>query len=83
MELLLDRPEDQEPEGPDLQVLFGEDRIFMVIAVELLAEEEGEFGQVGEFEGGDRAEDLLLERGGRQDEVPEIGRLSGPKARQG
>ena len=73
VELVLDGPEDEQAERPDLRVLFGEDGVFMVVAVELLAEEEGELGQVGEFEGRDRAEDLLLERGGRQDEVPEVG----------
>src|SRR5665647_2765563 len=32
VQLLLGGPQDEEPEGPDLQVLFREDGIFMVIA---------------------------------------------------
>ncbi len=75
MEHVLDVAQDEQAEGPERRILFGEDGILMVVAVELLAEEKSEFGQVGEFQGGDRAGDLLLERGRGQDEVPEIRRF--------
>ena len=75
VELVLDGPEDEQAERPDFPVLLGEDGVLMVVAIELLAEEEGEFGQVRELERRDRALDLLFEGGGGQDQVPEVGRF--------